>query len=118
MLGAQCKSAGKVPADPRPTSQRTVQGELALRGWATTAEARAQLDARGFGWRLHALMGEPAVRIVEQAERLDSLGIVIGARGLTATKALLLGSVAQQVIHTARGAVLVVRAPQTSNQQE
>ena len=32
-----------------------------------------------------------------------------GATGLTAFDGLLMGSVAQQVLHTARGAVLVVR---------
>ena len=90
-------------------STEAAETELALRGWATTAEARAKLDASGFGWRLHVLMGEPAVGIVEQAGALGSRGIVIGARGLTAFDGLLMGSVAQQVLHTARGAVLVVR---------
>jgi len=99
-------------------SKEAAEAGLAQRGREACVEACAMLDANGLGWRLHVLMGEPAARIVEQAERLDSLGIVIGARGLTATKALLLGSVAQHVIHTARRAVLVVRAAETSNQQE
>ena len=92
-------------------SKEAAETELPRRGWAAAMDARALLDANGFGWRLHVLMGEPAARIVEQAESLGSLGIVIGARGLNATENLLLGSVAQQVIHAARGAVLVVRAP-------
>ena len=71
--------------------------------------ACARLDANGLGWRLHVLMGEPAARIVELAHTLGSRGIVIGSRGLSATENLLLGSVAQRVIHTAGGAVLVVR---------
>ena len=97
-------------------STEAAETELALRGWATTAQARAHLDARGLGWRLHALMGEPAVRIVEQAAALGSRGIVIGARGLTAFDGLLMGSVAQQVLHTARGAVLVVRGSASSKE--
>jgi nucleotide-binding universal stress UspA family protein len=92
-------------------SKEAAETELAPRGWATTADARALLDARGFGWRLHVLMGEPAARIVELAESLRSRGIVVGARGLSAFDGLLLGSVAQQVIHTARAPVLVVRTP-------
>ena len=92
-------------------SKEAAETELARRGRAATADACAMLDANEFGWRLHVLMGEPAASIVEQAESLRSRGIVIGARGLTATETLLLGSVAQQVIHAARGAVLVVRAP-------
>jgi len=94
-------------------STEAAETELALRGWAATAAARAQLDAGGFGWRLHVLMGEPAVRIVELAGSLGSRGIVIGARGLSAVNSLLLGSVAQKVIHTTRAPVLVVRAPAT-----
>ena len=92
-------------------STEAAETELPLRGWATTADARALLDARGFGWRLHVLMGEPAARIVELAESLHSRGIVVGARGLSAFDGLLLGSVALQVIHTARAPVLVVRTP-------
>ena len=98
-------------------SKEAAEGGLSQRGWATCVEACAMLDAKGLGWQLHVLMGEPAARIVELAKRLDSLGLVIGARGLTASKALLLGSVAQQVIHTARGAVLVMRAPATSKEK-
>lgn len=92
-------------------SKEATETELQRRGWAAAAEACAALDANGLGWRLHVLIGEPAERIVELAESLRSRGIVIGARGLSAFDGLLLGSVAQQVIHAARGAVLVVRAP-------
>ena len=92
-------------------STEAAETELAARAWATSAEARALLDSRGFAWRLHALMGEPAQRLVELSELLGARGIVIGARGLSAFDGLLLGSVAQQVIHSAHGAVLVVRAP-------
>lgn len=92
-------------------SSEAAETELARRGLAATADARALLDARGFAWRLHVLMGEPAARLVEVTEALGSRGIVVGARGLTATEGLLLGSVAQQIIQDVRGAVLVVRAP-------
>ena len=43
------------------------------------------------------------------AEALGSRGIIIGARGLSSVKALLLGSVAYKVIHTATVSVLVTR---------
>lgn len=92
-------------------SPEAAETELARRGLTTSANARALLDARGFAWRLHVLMGEPAPRLVELTEALGSRGIVVGARGLSAVEGLLLGSVAQQIIHNARGAVLVVRAP-------
>jgi nucleotide-binding universal stress UspA family protein len=92
-------------------SPEAAETELACRGLATSADARALLDARGFAWRLHVLMGEPAPRLVELTQALGSRGIVVGARGLSAVEGLLLGSVAQQIIHNARAAVLVVRAP-------
>ncbi len=78
-------------------------------GWAATARARALLDAAGVPWRVHAVMGEAAPQIVRLAEALGSRGIVIGTHGLTATQALLLGSVAYKVIHMATVPVLVVQ---------
>jgi len=92
-------------------SPEAAETELASRGLATSADARALLDARGFAWRLHVLMGESAPRLIELIQALGSRGIVVGARGLSAAAGLLLGSVAQQIIHNAQGAVLVVRAP-------
>jgi nucleotide-binding universal stress UspA family protein len=92
-------------------SPEAAETELACRGLATSADARALLDARGFAWRLHVLMGEPAPRLVELIEELGSRGIVVGARGLSAVEGMLLGSVVQQIIYNAQGAVLVVRAP-------
>ena len=92
-------------------SKEAAEIHLPQRGWAQAAAACAILDANGLGWRLHVRMGEPAASIVLQAEALGSRGIVIGARGLSSTENLLLGSVAQQVIHAAQGAVLVVRTP-------
>ena len=90
-------------------SKEAAQLELVQRGWTSTATARAWLEKQGFGWRLHVWMGEPAARIVEQAELLSSVGIAIGARGQSATEGLLLGSIVQQVLQRTRGAVLVVR---------
>ncbi len=92
-------------------SKEAAEMHLAQFGWAMVAEACARLDAGGFGWRLHVRMGAPADSIVALAASLSSRGIVIGARGMNTTESLLLGSVAQQVIHGAQGAVLVVRSP-------
>ena len=90
-------------------SREAAEREFAKRGWAAAGEACARLDACAIGWRLHVLMGDPATGIVEQARSLGSRGIVIGARGFSATASLLLGSVAQQVVHSAGRSVLVVR---------
>jgi nucleotide-binding universal stress UspA family protein len=98
-------------------SPEAAETELACRGLATSAAARTLLDARGFAWRLHVLMGEPAPRLVELTEALGCRGIVVGARGLSAVEGLLLGSVAQQTINHAHAAVLVVRAPSAPEKQ-
>lgn len=98
-------------------SSEAAETELACRGLATSADARALLDKSGFAWRLHVLMGEPAPRLVELIQALGSRGIVVGARGLSAVEGLLLGSVVQHIIHNAQGAVLVVRAPAAPQQK-
>ncbi len=59
-------------------------------------------------WRLHVAMGDPPERILEQAARLNAVGIVIGNRGLNTVESLLLVSVAHKVMHHARLPVLVV----------
>lgn len=90
-------------------SKEAAEAELVRRGWAATAGARAQLDAAGLPWSLHVALGECAEQIVAIASRLGCHGIVIGSRGLGATQSLLVGSVAQQVIHLSPIPVLVVR---------
>ena len=89
-------------------NREAAETELPCRGWAATAQARALLDAASVGWRLYAVMGEAASEIAGLAEQLDSRGIVIGSRGLTAAESLFLGSVAYKVVHSAKLPVLIV----------
>ncbi len=89
-------------------AKEAAEAELAHRALAATASARAHLDAASLPWRLHVTMGEAAERIVETAERIDCAGIVIGSHGLGTAKALLLGSVSQQVLRLSQRPLLVV----------
>ncbi len=57
----------------------------------------------------HAVTGEPASTILEQASRLGVDEIIIGSRGLRPFGAALLGSVAYKVVHDATVPVVVVR---------
>lgn len=57
----------------------------------------------------HAVIGEPAATILEQATKLGVDEIIIGSRGLRPAGAALLGSVAYKVLHNAKVAVVVVR---------
>ena len=92
--------------------KEAAQTELARRGWAATAQARQLLDAASVRWHLHVVMGEAASQIVALAEPLGVAGIngiVIGSRGQSMAKALMLGSVAEKVVHQATVPVMIVR---------
>jgi nucleotide-binding universal stress UspA family protein len=54
--------------------------------------------------------GLPTTRILEVAEMKDARMIVIGSKGLTGIKHLVMGSVAERVVHFARVPVTVVKA--------
>jgi nucleotide-binding universal stress UspA family protein len=54
--------------------------------------------------------GLPITRILEVADKRDAGLIVIGSKGLTGIKHLLVGSVAEGVVHLARVPVTVVKA--------
>jgi nucleotide-binding universal stress UspA family protein len=89
-------------------AKEAAEAELARRGWEATQRAREMLAAAGLPWRLHVAMGEAAERIAETAERIDCAGIIIGSHGLGMAKAVLLGSVTQQVLRLSRRPLLVV----------
>jgi nucleotide-binding universal stress UspA family protein len=90
-------------------SREAAESSLMNQGLAATDAALALLEAAGLPWRLHIVMGDAAEAIVALAERLGCHGIVIGTRGLGVAENLLIGSVAQKVIHSSRLPVLVVR---------
>jgi len=76
-----------------------------------TAEQGAQLarDA-GFDAEARTARGSPAwLAIVEMAETVDAEAIVIGARGLSGLKSVLLGSTSNAVLHHTKRPVLVAQ---------
>lgn len=60
----------------------------------------------------HLLIGQPHQDIVDFAKSFDSDAIVLATHGLSGMKRLLLGSVAEQVVHHAPCPVLTLRAAQ------
>jgi len=64
---------------------------------------RKQLDSM-------LVSGLPSSRILEVAEKVDASMIVMGSMGLTGWKHLLIGSVAEQVVHLAHMPVTVVKS--------
>lgn len=89
-------------------SKEAAEKELAHRALEATARARAALDNAGLPWRLHVALGEPAELIIATAAKLGVTGTVIGSRGLNVTESLLLGSVADRVMHHSRLPVMLV----------
>lgn len=75
----------------------------------TLAHYAEQLRARGLAVETHAREGYPATVIEEEAERLEADLIVIGTRGLSGLKHLLLGSIAERVVQHAPCPVLTVK---------
>ena len=55
--------------------------------------------------------------ILSEAQRLGATAIVMGSRGLTGVKSLLLGSVSHEVIQHADRAVVVVPSPEVAAQR-
>ncbi|MBK7898964.1 MAG: universal stress protein [Betaproteobacteria bacterium] len=80
-------------------SREAAEAEFPHRALAAAAPAIALLDAARLPWRLHAMLGDPAERIVERAVRLHATAVVIGSRGLGSIDGLLFGSVAYKVMH-------------------
>ncbi|NBC46932.1 MAG: universal stress protein [Gammaproteobacteria bacterium] len=54
--------------------------------------------------------GLPSSRILEVADKVGASMIVVGSKGLTGWKHLLIGSVAEQVVHLAQVPVTVVKS--------
>ena len=71
--------------------------------------ATARLEEAGVDFSSKILLGDPANKICEEAEKNNMNLIIIGSRGLTPVSRFLLGSVSSKVISYAYCPVLVVR---------
>lgn len=73
------------------------------------ASTRSAIGERDVTIEQEVLSGNPAEAIVAHAKSVDAPMIVIGSRGLSGFKEILLGSVSQRVLHHANCPVTVVR---------
>ena len=96
-----------------PWQSREAAIELPTHASAQLEEACARLDAAGLPWRAHGVMGDPADCITSMAAVLGANAIVIGSHGRGAVLAMVMGSVALQVLHAAKVSVWVVRSRAT-----
>jgi len=82
--------------------------ELRSAAESRLAEAAAALKDKGVAISTFLDFGAPSQVIVQRADSLSARAIVIGTRGLTGLRHLLLGSTTQRVVHGARCPVLTV----------
>jgi nucleotide-binding universal stress UspA family protein len=75
---------------------------------ARLARLRADAGAKGAKLETHRVDGNPAERIVAEAARLGADMIAIGTHGHSGLDRVLLGSVAERVVRTAKVPVLSV----------
>jgi nucleotide-binding universal stress UspA family protein len=84
-----------------------VSGEAGLH---TLASAQALLDATGISYECEVAKGDPAHTIVDIAERFGCDMIVMGARGASALRSAMMGSVSNEVLHASGVPVVIVKA--------
>ena len=75
---------------------------------AIFAAALAELGSRRRPAQQHLLVGDPAAEIIDFMSAHPNCHLVMGRRGLSTIKALLMGSVSDKVTRHAKGLVTVV----------
>ncbi len=76
--------------------------------------AQALLDAAQVSYELEVAKGDPAHTLIDISERFGCDMIVMGARGGSALRSALLGSVSNEVLHASAVPVMIVK-PDAAN---
>ncbi|APW41836.1 universal stress protein [Rhodoferax saidenbachensis] len=96
-----------VAHDPELINRVSAQAGL----HALTA-AKELLDAAKISYEREVAKGDPAHTIVDIAERFECELIVMGARGASALRSAMLGSVSNEVLHASGVPVIIVKPPE------
>jgi nucleotide-binding universal stress UspA family protein len=78
-------------------------------GLHTLQSAQALLDAAGVEYECEVAQGDSAHTIIDIAERFACDLIVMGARGNSALRSAMLGSVSNEVLHASAVPVVIVK---------
>jgi len=78
-------------------------------GLAALAPARQKLDAAGITYHYHIGVGEVVEVVMRYVKDKSCDQIVMGTRGMSGVSSIMLGSVANKVIHAATVPVLLLR---------
>ena len=102
-----------VAHDPEVINQVSAEA-----GAHTLLVARSLLGAADIAYECEVAKGDPAHTIVDIAERFGCELIVMGARGTSALRSALLGSVSNEVLHASAVPVLIVKPEAGPEQAE
>lgn len=89
-----------------------VSGEAGLHALQS---AQALLDAAGVVYECEVAQGDPAHTIIDIAERFACDLIVMGARGNSALRSAMLGSVSNEVLHASAVPVVIVKPDEVAS---
>ena len=87
-------------------------------GLHTLASAQALLDAAAVGYECEVAKGDPAHTIIDIAERFACDMVVMGARGTSALRSAMMGSVSNEVLHASSVPVVIVKAAEEASSSD
>lgn len=87
-------------------------------GLHTLRSAQALLDAAALEYECEVAKGDPAHTIIDIAERFGCDLIVMGARGVSALRSAMMGSVSNEVLHASAVPVVIVKTPEAPEDQD
>ena len=85
-------------------------------GLHALVEAQALLDAAGMSYEVEVAKGDPAHTIIDMSERFGCDLIVMGARGTSALRSAMMGSVSNEVLHASAVPVMIVKPDEVSEE--
>jgi nucleotide-binding universal stress UspA family protein len=86
-------------ATSAPTPEQEQEWIAAAQSSATTAANK--LESAGFRTEADAVLGAPAARLLDEADRVHADLVVVGSRGLASVERASLGSVSDQIVREA-----------------
>ncbi len=89
---------------------RVIEQVSAAAGANTLLAARSLLDAAGVDYETEVASGDPAHTLVDILENYGCNMVVMGATGTSTLRRALLGSVSNEVLHSAGVPVVIVKA--------
>ena len=112
-VGARLHLLNVHPVELRNPYERTGEETFAIeerkRAGLRACAERLKTAFPNLDVELEVLAGTPTKRIVEEAERLGADQIVVGTHGRRGLSHVMLGSVAEAVVHESKVPVLVVK---------